>query len=166
MDSTSPAHILEMVNHHICLNNPAEMFVTTWLGILEISSGRLKAANAGHEYPAVQHAGESFRLFKDRHGFVLGGMDGSRYQEYELQLRPGDGLFLYTDGVTEATDSGNTMFGTGRMLGALNLQPDATPRTLLETLTREIDAFVGEAPQFDDITMLCLRYVGDTMKNR
>ena len=164
MDSTSPAHILEMVNHHICLNNPAEMFVTTWLGILEISSGRLKAANAGHEYPAVQRAGESFRLFKDRHGFVLGGMDGSRYQEYELQLRPGDGLFLYTDGVTEATDSGNTMFGTGRMLDALNLQPDATPRTLLETLTREIDAFVGEAPQFDDITMLCLRYVGDTMK--
>lgn len=162
--SASPAHILETVNHHICLNNPAEMFVTTWLGILEISTGRLKAANAGHEYPVIQRAGGSFSMLQDKHGFVLGGMDGMRYQEYELQLRPGDGVFLYTDGVTEATNAESEMFGVSRMVKALNRQPDASPKALLETMKREIDDFVGNAPQFDDITMLCLRYVGDTMK--
>ena len=162
--SASPAHILETVNHHICLNNPAEMFVTTWLGILEISTGRLKAANAGHEYPVIQRAGGSFSMLQDKHGFVLGGMDGMRYQEYELQLRPGDGVFLYTDGVTEATNAESEMFGVSRMVKALNLQPDASPKALLETMKCEIDDFVGDAPQFDDITMLCLRYVGDTMK--
>ncbi len=164
IDCTSPAHILETVNHHICLNNPAEMFVTAWLGILELSTGTLRAANAGHEYPAILRKGGQFQLFQDRHGFVLGGMDGMRYHEYELQLRPGDAIFLYTDGVTEATDQANTLFGTDRLLTALNRAEDADPEAVLETVKEDIDAFVGDAPQFDDITMLCLRYVGDSMK--
>ena len=164
VDRTSPAHILETVNHHICLNNKAEMFVTTWLGILELSTGRLKAANAGHEYPALQRKGGQFILFKDKHGFVLGGMDGMRYQEYEVTLNSGDGLFLYTDGVTEAKDNEGRLFGTERMLCALNRDPDASPEALLDTVKREIDSFAGTTSQFDDITMLCLRYVGDTMK--
>ena len=164
IDRTSPAHILETVNHRICMNNRAEMFVTAWLGILEISTGRLKAANAGHEYPVLQRKGGAFRLFQDKHGFVLGGVDGMRYQEYEITLKSGDSLFLYTDGVTEAANTENQLFGTERMLRALNLDPDAAPRAVLETVKREIDDFAGSAPQFDDITMLCLRYVGDTMK--
>lgn len=164
IDRTSPAHILETVNHHICMNNPAEMFVTAWLGILEISTGTLRAANAGHEYPAIQRRGGSFQLFKDRHGFVLGGMDGMRYHEYELQLRSGDAVFLYTDGVTEATDRSSTLFGTDRLLAALDRAGEAKPEEILETVKEDIDAFVGDAPQFDDITMLCLRYVGDSMK--
>ena len=161
---TSPAYILETVNHQICLNNPAEMFVTAWLGILELSTGTLRAANAGHEYPVIQHKGSRYQLFKDQHGFVLGGMDGVRYQEYEIPLRPGDAIFLYTDGVTEATDRNNTLFGTERMIAALNRAGDDNPETVLNIVKQEIDAFVGDAPQFDDITMLCLRYLGDSMK--
>ena len=103
-----PAQILELVNDRICDNNPAEMFVTVWLGILEISTGTLRAANAGHEYPCVYHNNEkSFELFKDRHGLVIGGMKGSKYRSYEMQLKPGDGLFVYTDGVAEATNIEN-----------------------------------------------------------
>ena len=164
IDRVSPAHILETVNHHICMNNKAEMFVTTWLGILELSTGRLRAANAGHEYPALRRGGGPFSLLMDKHGFVLGGMDGMRYQEYELQMKAGDALFLYTDGVTEAANEARAFFGTERMLRALNLDPDAAPKSVLETVKREIDDFTGSAPQSDDITMLCLRYVGDTMK--
>ena len=164
MSISSPAVILEKVNHHICMNNRAELFVTTWLGILEISSGRLRAANAGHEYPAICRAGGRFELYKDKHGFVLGGMDGMRYKEYELQLRAGDTLFLYTDGVPEAANAQKEQFGTDRMLAALNRSPDTNMQTLLDNVRRAIDQFVGEAEQFDDITMLGLRYRGEAMK--
>ena len=166
IERTSPAHILETVNHHICQNNPAEMFVTVWLGILEISTGRLRAANAGHEYPAIRRKGGQFRLFQDHHGFVVGGVDGTRYREYELELKPGDSLFLYTDGVTEATDVNHTLFGADRMLAALNAEPDAAPEQVLQSVKDGIDVFVGEAPQFDDITMLCVQYNGSGMKKR
>lgn len=160
----SPAKVLEQVNHRICLNNRAEMFVTTWLGILEISTGKMKAANAGHEYPALQKAGGRFTLCKGKHGFVLGGLDGLRYTEYELDFEPGDALFLYTDGVTEAMNSDSQLFGSDRMLAALNREPEAHAQTILNNVKQEIDRFVGEAAQFDDITMLCLRYFGVKMK--
>ncbi len=164
LKTSSPALILEKVNHQICLNNSAEMFVTTWLGILEISTGTIRAANAGHEYPAVQHKDGAFELLHDVHGFVIGGMDGIRYKEYEIHLNSGDGLFLYTDGVTEATNASRTLFGTDRMLQALNQTPNASPEQILNQVKQNIDEFVGEAPQFDDITMLCLRYWGNTVK--
>ncbi len=163
MGSSSPAVILEKVNHHICLNNSAEMFVTTWLGVLEISTGRLRAANAGHEYPALMRAGGKFKLYPDKHGFVLGGIDGTRYREYEIQLQEGDTLFLYTDGVPEATGDGREMFGTDRMLGALNTAPDSDLKDLLDGVTSAIHLFTGDVPQFDDITMLALRYRGKDM---
>ena len=156
----SPAKVLERVNHQICLNNKAEMFVTTWFGILEISTGRLRAANAGHEYPAFQKAGGGFELFRDKHSFVLGGMDGVRYKEYDFQMKPGDKLFVYTDGVPEATNGKLEMFGTERMIRVLNELPDATPRDVLTTVKTAVDEFVGEAEQFDDMTMLCLQYKG------
>lgn len=156
----SPAEILSRANKTICANNPMEMFVTVWLGILELSSGRLTAANAGHEYPIIKRSDRSFELFKDKHGFVVGGMDGIKYKGYDLELRPGDKLFLYTDGVPEATNENNEMFGTERVLTALDKVQDKAPKEILTSLHEAVDAFVGEAEQFDDLTMLCLEYKG------
>lgn len=153
----SPKAILEKVNNQLCENNEAEMFVTVWLGIFEISTGKLTASNAGHEYPAVRHKDGKFELYKDRHGFVLAGMENARYREYEMELKAGDALFVYTDGVTEATDAENTLYGTERMLAALNRNGGAAPQALLYNVKEDIDAFVGKAPQFDDITMLALK---------
>ena len=153
----SPKEILETVNNQLCEGNTAEMFVTAWLGVYEISTGKLTAANAGHEYPAIKRAGGRFELFRDTHGFVLAGMENVHYREYELELHAGDMLFVYTDGVTEATDVNNALYGTERMLEALNSQPDTIPEELLHQVKADIDFFVGDAPQFDDITMLCLK---------
>lgn len=161
---SSPKEALEKVNNQLCENNEAEMFVTVWLGIYEISTGKLTAANAGHEYPAIRRAGGSFELFKDRHGFVLAGMENVRYQEYELELGEGDTLFIYTDGVTEATDGSGNLYGTDRMLAALNQNQKPGPEELLRQVKTDIDRFVGTAPQFDDITMLSIqrKETGDT----
>ena len=156
----SPAEILTKTNEAICSKNEAQMFITVWLGMLEISTGRLTAANAGHEYPVFKKPDGRFELFKDKHGFILGGMDGMVYREYELQLEPGSKLFLYTDGVPEATGAGNELFGKERMLAALNEEPDGTPEQLLKNVRRSVDAFVKDAEQFDDLTMLCLEYRG------
>ena len=157
----SPAQILTDTNAAICSNNKEEMFVTVWLGILEISTGRLTAANAGHEFPALKPANDRFMLYKDKHGFVIGGMDGIRYKEYEIQLDPGAKLFLYTDGVPEATDADNELFGTQRMLDALNSDPSAAPEQILNNVRSAVDGFVKGAEQFDDLTMLCVEYKGD-----
>ena len=155
-----PAQILADTNASICANNPEEMFVTVWLGILELSTGRLTAANAGHEYPALRRADGSFELLRDKHGLVIGAMEFAKYKEYELQLQPGDKLFVYTDGVPEATNAGNAMFGTERMLAALNGDADGTPEELLKAVRRAVDGFVQGAEQFDDLTMLCVEYKG------
>ena len=161
----SPAQILTDTNTSICSNNREEMFVTVWLGILEISTGKLTAANAGHEYPVLKDAAGSFSVYKDRHGFVIGGMDGIRYREYELQLKPGAKIFVYTDGVPEAANSSEEMFGTERMLKALNEDPEADPAQILKNVRGSVDEFVKDAEQFDDLTMLCLEYKGAGMKN-
>ena len=160
----SPKAALEKVNNQLCENNEAEMFVTVWLGVYEISTGRLTAANAGHEYPAIRRAGGQFELFKDRHGFVLAGMENARYREYELEIGIGDTLFVYTDGVAEATDGTNTLYGTDRMLAALNQNRALEPERLLHQVKADIDRFVGAAPQFDDITMLALQRKGNAAR--
>ncbi len=157
---TSPKDILERVNKQLCENNEAEMFVTVWIGILDLSTGKMLAANAGHEYPAIRRKDGMWELYKDKHGFVLAGMEAARYKEYELTLRPGDKLFLYTDGVTEATNASNTLYGTDRMLAALNAEAASAPKNTLLSLRQDIDRFVKEAPQFDDITMLCFELKG------
>ena len=153
----SPKEVLEKVNNQLCENNDAEMFVTVWIGIMEISTGRMKCANAGHEFPAIQHSGGEWELYKDRHGFVLSGMENSKYREYEITLKMGDRLFVYTDGVAEATDSNNNLYGTDRMIDALNRAGDVDCKGLLDAVRSDIDAFVGEADQFDDITMLTIQ---------
>ena len=156
----SPAQILTDTNAAICSNNREDMFVTVWLGILELSTGKLVASNAGHEYPALMQSGGRFELYKDKHGFVIGGMDGVRYKEYEMQLKPGAKLFLYTDGVPEATDANDELFGTDRMLEALNSDLDAKPEDILKNVRGAVDSFVKDAEQFDDLTMLCIDYKG------
>jgi len=160
MMGLSPAGILQRTNEAICSNNEAQMFVTVWLGILELSTGKLTAANAGHEFPAIRKPNGEFELFKDKHGFVIGGMEGVRYREYELQLEPGSKLFVYTDGVAEATNKDNELFGTERMIDALNTDPQAAPQKILKNVRASVDGFVKEAEQFDDLTMLCVEYKG------
>ncbi|MBE6529516.1 MAG: hypothetical protein E7680_02795 [Ruminococcaceae bacterium] len=160
MMGKSPAQILTDTNAAICSNNREEMFVTVWIGILEISTGKLTAANAGHEYPVLKQANGNFELVKDKHGFVIGGMDGVKYKEYELRLEPGAKLLLYTDGVPEATNAQNELFGADRMLAALNQNCEASPADTLNHLRSSVDAFVKDAEQFDDLTMLCLEYKG------
>ena len=161
----SPAQILQDTNAAICANNREEMFVTVWLGILEISTGRLTAANAGHEYPAIKNPDGVFELLKDKHGFVIGGMNGMRYKEYEIQLEPGSKLFVYTDGVPEATNGEKELFGTDRMLKALNDTPDADPQQTLHNVRAAVDGFVCDAEQFDDLTMVCVEYKGNKKEN-
>ena len=156
----SPAEILKKTNDSLCANNQEEMFVTVWVGILEMSTGKLTASNAGHEYPVIRHADGKFELFKDKHGFVIGGMEGVRYKNYSVQLEPGAKLFVYTDGVPEATDADNQLFGTDRLVEALNQDPEASPEKLLKNLRRAVDDFVKDAEQFDDLTMLCVEYKG------
>lgn len=156
----SAGEVLTKTNEAICSNNKEGMFVTVWIGILEISTGRLTCANAGHEYPAIKRAGGAFELYKDKHGIVIGGMDGVKYKEYELTLTPGDKLFVYTDGVPEASDGEDNMFGMERMLDALNEEPEATPERILKNVRAAVDGFVSGAEQFDDLTMLCMEYYG------
>ena len=160
MLGASPAEILAKTNEAVCSNNEAQMFVTVWLGILELSTGRLTAANAGHEYPVLKQPNGAFALYKDRHGFVLGGMEGVRYREYEIRMEPGSKLFVYTDGVPEATDAEKEFYGTDRMLEALNAAPDVAPQEALKNVRASVDSFVRDAEQFDDLTMLCLEYKG------
>ena len=160
MTGRSPAEVLRKVNDQICQNNREEMFVTVWFGILDTVTGKITAANAGHEYPVLMKTGEKFELVKDKHGFVIGGMEGMRYKEYELQMTPGSRLFLYTDGVPEATNAEKELFGTDRMLEALNRVPNASPEMILKNVRNAVDAFVKDAEQFDDLTMLCVEYIG------
>ena len=161
----SPSRILTDTNAAICSNNREEMFVTAWLGILELSTGKLTAANAGHEYPVLRRPDGSFELYKDQRSFVIGGMDDVQYREYELTLEPGAELFLYTDGLPEATDAEGNMFGTERMLTVLNEGNSTEPDHVLKKVRNGVDRFVNGAEQFDDLTMLCLEYKGNNTKN-
>lgn len=154
----SPAKVLTTVNHQLCTRNPEEMFVTVWMGVLEVSTGRLTAANAGHEYPILKRPGMSFELFKDRHGLVLGAMDGVRYREYEIQMEPGTKLFVYTDGLSEATNGSTVQFGTDRTIDVLRGREDGSPEELVRAVLDAVETFVADAPQFDDLTMLCVEY--------
>ncbi|MBR6229140.1 MAG: SpoIIE family protein phosphatase [Eubacterium sp.] len=156
----TPAEILMKVNERLCEKNAESLFVTAFLAILTISTGELVEANAGHEFPAIRHKGEEFQLIQDNHGFVLGGYPSMKQTDQFFRLNPGDTLFLYTDGVPEATNVEEEMFETDRMLEALNQEKDAGPEQLLTVVKEQVEAFVGEEPQFDDLTMLSITYHG------
>ena len=161
----SPAKILEHVNEQICEGNSAGLFVTVWLAVISLSTGKGMAANAGHEHPALRRNGGDFSLVKYKHSIAVATMEGTKFKEHEFQLHPGDTLFVYTDGVAEATNADSEQFGEERMLAALNKNPDATPRELLWNVMGEINGFVNGAKQFDDITMLSMKYYGTSGKH-
>ena len=150
--------IFTRANEKLCENNESGMFVTAWMGILDITTGNLQFANAGHNPPLLKRANGSFEYLKTRAGFVLAGMEGVRYRAGELTLSPGDRLFLYTDGVPEATNTENKLYGEDRLITFMNQNATVDAVTLLPALKSNIDEFVGEAPQFDDITMLMFDY--------
>ena len=150
--------IFTQANEKLCENNESGMFVTAWMGILDLTTGQVKFANAGHNPPLLKRANGSFEYLKTRAGFVLAGMEGIRYRISELTLHPGDRLFLYTDGVPEATNAENTLYGETRLLDFMNRNSAVDSTSLLPALKANIDEFVGEAPQFDDITMLMFDY--------
>ena len=156
----SASETLSKTNEAISSNNQTDMFVTAWFGILEISSGQLTYANAGHEYPALRKADGDFVLLKEKHGFVIGGMEGTKYNEYTMQLMPGDKFFIYTDGIPEAADEDGNMYKTARMIAALNRDSSAHPKDILVNVREDIREFVKNAEQFDDMTMLCIEYLG------
>ena len=159
-NESSPAEILREVNQQLCANNKGKMFVTVWLGLLNLKTGRLVASNAGHEYPIIKAPGKSYELYKDSHGFVLGGMKKLNPKEYELMLEPGTRLLLYTDGATEAKNSDNQMIRTEGFMDMVNQSSDDTPIDLLRDVGTKIQRFIGEAEQFDDLTLMSIFYYG------
>lgn len=156
----TPAEILTTVNDQICRNNKAKMFVTVWMGILDLRNGVMTCSSAGHEYPVLRGGDGVYRIFKDKHGFVIGGMEGMEYTDYEITLAPGDILFVYTDGVPETNNEKEEFYGTDRLTGVLNEAGSSEPKDILDAVSKSVVDFRGSAEQFDDMTMLCIRYDG------
>ena len=150
----TPAEIMAFVNDNICEHNTANLFITIWLGILELSTGRLTFVNAGHEEPALCRHGGAFELYKTKHNIAVGIMPGMTYNNFEVQMEKGDKLFIYTDGVPEATNCDDKLYTTDRMLRALNAHKDKPPREILAGIHKSVNEFVGDRAQFDDLTML------------
>lgn len=146
-------------NRALCENNDAEMFVTAWMGLLDLESGLLQYVNAGHNPPLVRKNGQ-FTYLRTRPNFILAGMDMTKYKRHELQLEPGDEIFVYTDGVTEAADPDDHLYGEERLLRVLNGAPQE-PQTLCREVRADIDHHANGAEQSDDITMLCVRFCGE-----
>ena len=157
----SCAELLEKVNHTLCEGNDAEMFVTAWIGILDPKTGLMQCANAGHEYPVLMRAGGNYEIVKDKHGLVLAAMDPIHMHGYEIQLNPGDRLFVYTDGVPEAINEKNEAYGLERLRNRLNRLKHASQEHTLEAVLQDIRNFAGAAEQFDDITMLGFTYLSN-----
>ena len=158
MSGMSPGKVLEVLNEQICQNNREEMFITIWLGVLNLETGILTACSAGHEYPILKDPDGDFKMIKDQHSFVVGGLAGQKYREYTLQMDQGSKLFLYTDGVPEATNIREELFGMERTLRALNDAKEEAPDAIIRRVDRSVEYFVGEASPFDDMTMMCIEY--------
>ena len=159
-NGSSPGETLEAVNNQLLEGNKEGLFVTVWMAIIEISTGKGVAVNAGHEHPALKRKGQKYELVKYRHSPAVSTIENMIYKEHEFELNPGDSLFVYTDGVAEATNKELELFGTDRMIDALNSSLGATPQNVLGNVMTHINKFVGDAEQFDDITMLCFEYKG------
>ena len=152
------------VNNILCSSNSEEMFITAFEGVLNLKTGELRYVNAGHETPFICRGNGVYEPFKVKAGFVLAGMECIRYKSGSVQLQPGDKFFQYSDGVPEAMNSKNEQYGMGRLGKALAQNSEKTPAELLPAIKADLDAFVGEAEQFDDITMLCIEFSGKDKK--
>ena len=161
-DHTTPGRdlgkVFTEVNQLLCESNSEELFITAFEGVLDLVTGEFVYVNAGHEMPFICKAGGDFEPYKIRAGFVLAGMEGMKYRAGSTRLEPGDKIFQYTDGVTEATNLKNELYGMNRLGAILNKVKGGTPNDILPAIKKDIDEFVGDADQFDDITMLCLEY--------
>ena len=163
-DHTQPGRdlgeVFTEVNNILCESNDNGMFITAFEGVLDLETGEFRYVNAGHEPPFIYHKDGSYEQYKTRPGFVLAGMENVKYKEQKIQLNVGDRIFQYTDGVTEATDANNQLYGMERLQAVLNQKClEETPKQILENVKADIDDFVGDVDQFDDITMLCLEYM-------
>ena len=152
-----PSEILADVNNQLCDKRMESMFVTVWLGIIDLTNGHVVTANAGHEYPAIYHKGSEFELFKDKHGLVLGGYSDMKYVDFEIDLAEGDTLFVYTDGVTEAHNDRKELFATPQMIDSLNSHKDCSLDELISKVNEDIALYSNGVEQFDDITMVAFR---------
>ena len=161
-DHTEPnedlGEVFSEVNNMLCASNSEGLFITAFEGVLDLVSGEFRYVNAGHEMPLISRAGGEFEPYKIKPGFVLAGMEDMRYKSGSVMLEPGDKIFRYTDGVTEATDVNNNLYGMERLQKALSSAAKGSPREILEAVKTDVDRFVGEAEQFDDITMLAPEY--------
>ena len=154
----TPGEILSFVNKRICENNVADMFVTVWFGILDIPAGKISASNAGHDHPVIMHADGRTEILKTKSGPVIGAFEDVRFRDFEIDVKKSDKIFLYTDGLIEATNSDLKMFGMDAMIDSLEKARELSPKAIIDSVWEDVTAFVGDAPQFDDLTMLCLEY--------
>ena len=161
-----PADILETVNRQLCDGNEESFFITAWFGILTISSGELQYANAGHEHPAICRKGASYNLRKEKHGLPLAIEKDAVYKNESIRLNKGDMVYLYTDGVTDSRNAEGVLFGEKRLVEALNRETNIDVNKVVENVLWNIDGFIGEALQHDDITMLILQYNGSFSINK
>ena len=155
-----PEEIFFRVNNELCEGNELNMFVTVWIGIIDLITGDMKCLNAGHEYPTIMRKGGDYKVFKDKHHLPLGAMKNIKFKSYDMHLDPGDCIYVYTDGIPDAINVNEEEYGLERTLNALNTFKDATMEGLLQGVKADQDEFVGKADQFDDITMLGFRYNG------
>ena len=160
MAGCDPASALERANQQLCEGNESRMFVTVWLAVVEISTGRGIACNAGHENPGLRRAGGDFELLKYPHDRFVGPWRKACYHNREFELQAGDCIFVYTDGVPEASNEEGELFGEARLAETLNQCTNEEPETLIRHVHDAVNRFADNAEQFDDITMLCFKYNG------
>lgn len=156
----SPAEVFYHVNNTLCEGNEAEMFVTAWIGIVNLSDGSVQCANAGHEYPMLMRAGGEYEMLTDKHSLPLAAMENAKMKEYELKLQPGDQLLVYTDGIPEAINEKEEAYGTDRLLKRANEVRKLDQKLILDNILRDVQLFAGSAEQFDDITMIGFTFLG------
>ena len=156
-DIPSLGEAVATANNALCARNEADMFITLWVGVLDLQSGEITYVNAGHNPPVTVLNGEASYLTK-KSGLVLAGMDGVPYKEHTLTLQKGDTVFLYTDGVTEAENAANELYGEGRLLACFEQMKNSAPEEVIETIKQSVEVFVNGADQFDDMTMLCFKW--------
>ena len=153
-----PAEIFARANEQLCEGNETNMFVTAWMGILDLENGELKYVNAGHNHPLLRRKGGTFEYLKDHSGFVLAGMEGITYKAQTVVLDPSDEIFLYTDGVVEATDANEQLYGDDRLQNCLNAHLDEDAQSICAAVRKDVDDFYNGSPQFDDITEISVKF--------